>query len=140
MINNYIDIIVCLLENIFDNEVDYVKEVGVKVVEFIENDGVIYLFGCGYLYILIEEVFYCVGGLVVIYLILYELFMFYEGVVVLFVLEWKNDYVKIFMVEEDICFGDIMIVLLMFGWNFVLIDVVEIVCEKGVFVIVIILF
>lgn len=48
MINNYIDITVRLLENILDNEADYVKEAGAKVAESIENDGVIHLFGCGH--------------------------------------------------------------------------------------------
>lgn len=45
MINNYVDITVRLLENILDNEADYVKEAGAKVAKSIENDGVIHLFG-----------------------------------------------------------------------------------------------
>lgn len=57
MINNYIDITVRLLENILDNEADYVKEAGAKVAESIENDGVIHLFGCGHSHILTEEYF-----------------------------------------------------------------------------------
>lgn len=47
MINNYVDITVRLLENILDNEADYVKEAGAKVAKSIENDGVIHLFGQG---------------------------------------------------------------------------------------------
>lgn len=63
MINNYVDITVRLLENILDNEADYVKEAGAKVAKSIENDGVIHLFGRGHSHILTEEVFYRAGGL-----------------------------------------------------------------------------
>lgn len=72
MINNYVDITVRLLENILDNEADYVKEAGAKVAKSIENDGVIHLFGCGHSHILTEEVFYRAGGLAAIHPILHE--------------------------------------------------------------------
>lgn len=82
-----------------------------------------------------EEVFYCFGGFVLIYFIFVEELMFYKGVLCFLQLECKNDYVFIFMEKEDIVLGDIMIVIFMLGVNFVLIDVVLIVKEKGVFVI-----
>ncbi|EAG9711832.1 sugar isomerase domain-containing protein [Listeria monocytogenes] len=137
MINNYIDITVRLLENILDNEADYVKEAGAKVAESIENDGVIHLFGCGHSHILTEEVFYRAGGLAAIHPILHEPLMLHEGAAASSVLERKNDYAKTFMAEEDIRPGDIMIVLSTSGRNPVPIDVAEIAREKGAFVIVI---
>ncbi|PZF88498.1 hypothetical protein C1903_09590 [Listeria ivanovii] len=137
MINNYIDSTILMLENILDNEADYVKEAGAKVAEAIENDGIIHLFGCGHSHILTEEVFYRAGGLAAIHPILHEPLMLHEGAAASSVLERKNDYAKTFMMEEDIRAGDVMIVLSTSGRNPVPIDVAEIAREKGAFIIVI---
>lgn len=135
MINQYFGNIQELLNVVEDKEYKVMHQAAQKVAESIQNDGVIHLFGCGHSHILTEEVYYRAGGLVPINPILHEPLMLHEGGVRSSSLERKNNYASTFMIEQDICQGDVIFVISTSGRNPVPVDVAKIAKQKGAFVI-----
>ncbi|OIJ22393.1 hypothetical protein BKP45_07085 [Anaerobacillus alkalidiazotrophicus] len=135
MITQYFENIHKLLYTVEQNEKAKLYLAAEKIATGIQNDGIVYLFGCGHSHLLTEEVFYRAGGLVPISPIFVEELMLHKGALRSSSLERKNDYAKSFMNEIKINSNDVMIVISTSGRNPVPIDVALYGKEKGAFVI-----
>ncbi|MBT2216305.1 SIS domain-containing protein [Virgibacillus dakarensis] len=135
MIDHYFSKITDLLDVVEKDEHDAMYKAAQKVADAIQAGGVIHLFGCGHSHILTEEVYYRAGGLVPIHPILHEPLMLHEGAVRSSSFERKNDYAKLFMEEQDIREGDVMIVISTSGRNPVPVDVARMAKKQGAYVI-----
>ncbi len=122
MENSYIELVKKQLDDLNSEEekfigaADYVKEV-------IDNDGVIYIFGCGHSHMFSEEFFYRAGGLANVVPILYEPLMLHKGAMQSSINEKKNNYTNNFIKNYKITENDILIVISTSGRNPVPIDV-----------------
>lgn len=108
-------------QTIFNNE-----EIDVAaglVAKCIQNDGLIFIFGCGHSHMLSEEFFYRAGGLANVQPILYEPIMLHHGAAQSSVNEKKNDYIKNFINDYQFTNNDVLIVISTSGINPVPIDV-----------------
>lgn len=103
-----------------ENELTLASEI---IKTTIENDGLIYIFGCGHSHMFGEELFYRAGGLANVVPVLYEPLMLHEGAMQSSVNEKKNDYIANFIGNYPITENDTLIVVSTSGINPVPIDV-----------------
>lgn len=122
-----------LLENSKDNT--HLNKSITEVAKCLENDGLIYLFGCGHSHIFGEEFFYRAGGLANVYPILYEPLMLHQGAMQSSVNEKKNKYTLKFIKKYNFTENDIIFVISTSGINPVPIDVALYAKEAGATVI-----
>ena len=132
---NYFSHVQELLKTVEKNEGEAMNLVAEEVANAIECDGIIHLFGCGHSHLLTEETYFRAGGLVPVRPILHEPLMLHEGAVQSSTLERQNNYAGIFMEDQDIRSGDVMIVFSNSGRNPVPIDVALIAKAKGAIVV-----
>ena len=59
----YFDKLTSVLTEIKEKEIDRMQAVAQKVAKTIENDGIIYIFGCGHSHLIALDCFYRAGGL-----------------------------------------------------------------------------
>lgn len=135
LIQQYIDQIQKTLRQMEKEEMDKWQLAAQKVVESLEQGGIIHLFGCGHSHMLAEEVFYRAGSLVPIHPILEESLMLHEGPVRSSRLEKIEGYASTFMQSQDIRENDLIFVISTSGRNPVPIDAALIAKEKGAYVI-----
>lgn len=135
MIKEYFHQIDRLLEKVIEQEYSKMETAAEYISQYIQNDGIVYLFGCGHSHILTEEVFYRAGGLVPIKPIFHEPLMLHEGAMRSSMIERKKDYANTFMADQEITDRDVFIIISTSGRNPVPIDVALISKEKGAFVI-----
>lgn len=105
--------------------IEVCKEASKLVANAIDNDGIIYLFGCGHSHIFGEEVFYRAGGLANVCPILYEPLMLHHGAAQSSVNEKKNDYIGNFIDQYKLTENDVLFVISTSGINPVPIDVAK---------------
>lgn len=55
------------LDQIFTREAEKIEEAGAELARTLEQDGLLYVFGCGHSHMLAEELFYRAGGLAPVY-------------------------------------------------------------------------
>lgn len=135
MFESYLKQVHQLLDQIQSEEAEKIEQSAQKIVDSIEQGGIVHIFGCGHSHILGEEFFYRAGGLAPIRAIFHEPLMLHEGAVTSSHNERKNDYASGFMDKEDIRSEDIVIVISTSGKNPVPIDAAMIAKERGAFVI-----
>ncbi len=134
MKTNYSKTVIDLLnESIIDNS--QLEAASASVTKCIENDGLIYMFGCGHSHIFGEEFFYRAGGLANVVPILYEPLMLHQGAMQSSVNEKKNNYTKEFIDDYQITSRDVIFVVSTSGINPVPIDVAIHAKKKGATVI-----
>lgn len=100
-----------------------IDEAATAIADCIDNDGLIYMFGCGHSHILSEEFFYRAGGLANVQPILYEPIMLHQGAAQSSVNEKKNGFTDNFISNYQITNNDVLIVISTSGINPVPIDV-----------------
>lgn len=132
---NYFSHVQELLKTVEENEGEAMNLVAEKVANAIKHGSIIHLFGCGHSHLLTEETYFRAGGLVPVHPILHEPLMLHEGAVQSSTLERQNNYARMFMEDQDIQSGDVMIVFSNSGRNPVPIDVALIAKAKGAIVI-----
>ena len=67
------------LNAIFTQETEGLEKAGKLLAQVLENDGLLYVFGCGHSHMLAEELFYRAGGLAPVYPIFETAAMLHEG-------------------------------------------------------------
>ena len=67
------------LDQIFTRETEKLEQAGAMLAEALEQDGLLYVFGCGHSHMLAEELFYRAGGLAPVYPIFETAAMLHEG-------------------------------------------------------------
>lgn len=137
MINKYFDLVKSKMSVILDEEYDNLEKASTMIAKSIQNDGILYLFGCGHSHIFGEDLFFRAGGLAPIYPILHEPLMLHKGPVRSSQIERKNDYAEKFIEDYDITDKDTIIVISTSGINPVPIDVAKYAKSKGANIIVI---
>lgn len=131
MIHEYFETVNRLLKIIEVNEIQNMKSAAQMISDVIQNDGVVYMFGCGHSHILTEDMYYRAGGLVPVQPILHEPVMLHEGPVTSSKLEKTNDYAWTFITDYPITSRDLVIVISTSGRNPVPVDVALYAEEKG---------
>lgn len=102
-----------------------------QIAKTIEQDGLIYIFGCGHSHMFGEEFFYRAGGLGNVRPILYEPLMLHEGAAQSSNNEKKNNYIDNFIEEYPITDKDTLIVISTSGRNPVPIDIAKYGKKRG---------
>ena len=64
MLENYCEKIIDILNSIKNSQAEKIKQAAEMVAKVIENDGIIYIFGCGHSHLIGLDCFYRAGGLV----------------------------------------------------------------------------
>ena len=64
MLENYCEKIIDILNSIKNSQAEKIKQAADMVAKVIENDGIIYIFGCGHSHLIGLDCFYRAGGLV----------------------------------------------------------------------------
>ena len=67
------------LDQIFTQEAEKIEQAGAMLAQALEQDGLLYVFGCGHSHMLAEELFYRAGGLAPVYPIFETAAMLHEG-------------------------------------------------------------
>lgn len=125
MIKEYFATVEDKLEMVLHEEFDNISDASEIIAEAVQNDGILYVFGCGHSHIFGEELFFRAGGLAAIYPIFHEPLMLHEGPVRSSQLERKNNYVSIFINEYGITDKDVVLVVSTSGINPVPVDVAK---------------
>ncbi len=68
-----------VLDAVFDHETEGIQHAAAAVAESLEQDGLLYVFGCGHSHMVEEELFYRAGGLAPVYPIFETASMLHEG-------------------------------------------------------------
>lgn len=79
LLDQYADYIVQAIRSIQENQRQAISHAAQLVCNTLQQDGLIYVFGCGHSHILAEETFYRAGGLGNVAPIFYEPLMLHEG-------------------------------------------------------------
>jgi len=135
MINKYFQSNEDKLDTVLDEEFENISNASEQIAEAIQNDGILYVFGCGHSHMFGEELFFRAGGLASIYPIFHEPLMLHEGPVKASKLERKNDYAKEFIEEYNMTDKDVVLVVSTSGINPVPVDVANYAKSQGATVI-----
>lgn len=135
MIKQYFSAVDSKLEKILNEEFENLTKGAEAIADAIQNDGILYVFGCGHSHIFGEELFYRAGGLATIYPVFHEPLMLHEGPVRSSQLERKNDYASQFIEDYEITDKDVVLVVSTSGINPVPVDVANYAKSKGATVI-----
>lgn len=123
MIVKYFEEVKKLLNQIEQQEIEEMNRAAEMISKAVQNDGIIYMFGCGHSHILTEDMYYRAGGLVPVQPILHEPLMLHEGPVTSSKLEKTNQYAATFINDFNITDQDLVILISTSGRNPVPVDV-----------------
>lgn len=135
MIKDYFTNIDVKLDEVYSENKEKLEESAEVLSESLQNNGIIYVFGCGHSHMFGEELLFRAGGLASVYPILHEPLMLHEGPVRSSSIERKNDYAENFMKDYDFRPEDIIFVISSSGINPVPVDVALYAKSKGLKVI-----
>lgn len=131
MIKEYFNSIDNKLNTVLDEEFENLAKGSEVIAEAIQNDGILYVFGCGHSHIFGEELFFRAGGLAAIYPVFHEPLMLHEGPVRASQIERKNDYAEKFIEDYNITNKDVVLVISTSGINPVPVDVANYAKKQG---------
>jgi uncharacterized phosphosugar-binding protein len=131
MIVKYFEEVKKLLNQIEQQEIEEMNRAAEMISKVVQNDGIIYMFGCGHSHILTEDMYYRAGGLVPVQPILHEPLMLHEGPVTSSELEKTNQYAATFIKDFNITDQDLVIIISTSGRNPVPVDVAIYANAKG---------
>jgi len=127
--------VLTLVNEIYENEKDTIKNVGLKIAEAIKQDKLIHVFGCGHSHMIAEELFYRAGGIAPISPIFDTSVMLHNGAQKSSSLEKKSGLAELTLNDYKIDKGDVILVASNSGINPYPIEVAIEASEKGAFVI-----
>ncbi|PMC40338.1 hypothetical protein CJ195_01095 [Bacillus sp. UMB0899] len=135
MLTAYFEKIQEKLELVLEQEKKSMEIAAEKVLNSIQANGIIHLFGCGHSHMLTEEMFYRAGGLAPVKPIFIEELMLHKGAVKSSYLERQNNYAEGFIYNQDIHSNDVVFVISTSGINPVPIDVAIHAKKQGAYVV-----
>lgn len=106
-----------VLEAIFQNEAAAIERAGALLADSLEQDGLLFVFGCGHSHILAEELFYRAGGLAAVYPIFETAAMLHEGAAKSSQVERMSGYAKHVIARYPVSDKDCMLVVSTSGIN-----------------------
>ena len=137
LIDNYADTVVSAIERIRATQKEKILKAAELVKKVIENDGLIYVFGCGHSHMLAEETFYRAGGLACVAPVFYEPLMLHEGAAESSRLEKQDGLAEKVFENCPITEKDLLICSSTSGVNAVPVEFAKLAKEKGIPVVVI---
>lgn len=113
----YLNVIKNHLDKVERTQTENMLKASKMVAKTIENDGLIYIFGCGHSHLIALDCFYRAGGLANVYPILDEKLMLHESASYSSVLEKDEKSVLGLLDKYDITSNDVLIVISVSGKN-----------------------
>lgn len=120
-----------LLGEIFDKESAFMEKAGEILKRTLEQDGFLYVFGCGHSHMLAEELFYRAGGLAAVYPIFETAAMLHEGAAKSSQIERMSGYAPHVMARYPVSEKDCLLISSTSGINPFSIEVAEIARARG---------
>ena len=132
LLDEYAELIRETIENICRTEREKISRAAHIVNRVIQNDGLIFVFGCGHSHMLAEETFYRAGGLACVAPVFCEPLMLHESASLSSSLEKKDGYYETFFNPSDIGRKDALICVSTSGVNSVPVEYASAVRQTGV--------
>ena len=132
MYREYLDTIENLLETLLNTQHDALEKAAKMLSETLEQDGLIYLFGCGHSHMLAEEGFYRAGGLGAVYPVLQSDLMLHEGAVKSSALERRSELAQEVLCRYPMSEKVALIVFSNSGINGFPVEMAHLATQKGV--------
>lgn len=132
MTETYLNIICNMLRKIAHEESTRIANSANILKQVIENDGLIYVFGCGHSHMLSEETFYRAGGLACVAPIFFEPLMLHQSAVVSSRLETQAGLYERVLTNYAITEKDALICVSTSGINAVPVELANAVKEAGI--------
>lgn len=134
LIDEYASVLTGVIETIREGQREKILEAARQVKRVIENDGLIYVFGCGHSHMLSEETFYRAGGLACVAPVFCEPLMLHESASESSRLEKKDGYFEALLSTADITEKDMLICVSSSGVNSVPVEYADAARKRGVYV------
>ncbi len=119
------------LDQIFTQETDKIERAGAILAHTLEQDGLLYVFGCGHSHMLAEELFYRAGGLAPVYPIFETAAMLHEGAAKSSQVERMSGYAQHVIGRYPIGPKDCLLIASTSGINPFCMEMAELAREKG---------
>lgn len=120
-----------ILDQIFTREAEKIEEAGAELARTLEQDGLLYVFGCGHSHMLAEELFYRAGGLAPVYPIFETAAMLHEGAAKSSQIERMSGYARHVMERYPIGPKDCLLIASTSGINPFGMEMAELARERG---------
>lgn len=128
----YFNKLTSVLNEIKQNELDKMQAVAKKVAKTIENDGIIYIFGCGHSHLIALDCFYRAGGLVNVSAVLDTDLMLHNGAAKSSKMEKMSGIAEEIFKRYCITEKDFLFVISTSGKNSVPVEMAQIATEKNI--------
>lgn len=119
------------LDQIFTQETEKIEKAGAMLAHTLEQDGLLYVFGCGHSHMLAEELFYRAGGLAPVYPIFETAAMLHEGAAKSSQVERMSGYAQHVIGRYPIGPKDCLLLASTSGINPFCMEMAELAREKG---------
>lgn len=119
------------LDAIFTKETDGLEKAGQMLAQVLENDGLLYVFGCGHSHMLAEELFYRAGGLAPVYPIFETAAMLHEGAAKSSQIERMSGYAQYVIARYPIGPKDCLLIASTSGINPFGMEMAQLARERG---------
>lgn len=119
------------LDQIFTQEAEKIEQAGAMLAQALEQDGLLYVFGCGHSHMLAEELFYRAGGLAPVYPIFETAAMLHEGAAKSSQVERMSGYAQHVIGRYPIGPKDVLLVASTSGVNPFCMEMAQLAREKG---------
>jgi len=132
MYQAYLDVIKSLLDRLACEQKEIMEQASQALGNTLQQDGIIYLFGCGHSHMLAEEGFYRAGGLGAVCPILQSDLMLHEGAVKSSALERRAELAQEVLLRYPMTKKDSLIVFSTSGINGLPVEMARLAMERGV--------
>lgn len=132
LLDQYAQCVQNAIDSIRENQQKKILQAAQMVCRTLEQDGLIYVFGCGHSHILAEETFYRAGGLACVAPILYPPLMLHEGAAESSRLEKQPGLAATVLEGYHFTAQDMLFCLSTSGINPVPVELAETVHQQGV--------
>lgn len=132
LLDDYAAVLTATIERIRSTQRDKILLAAGFVKNVIQNDGLIYVFGCGHSHMLAEETFYRAGGLACVAPVFNEPLMLHQSASESSRLEKKDGYYRNISQAENLTGKDMLICVSSSGINAVPVEFASAVREGGI--------
>lgn len=119
------------LDQVFTQEADAIGQAGAVLAQTLEQDGLLYVFGCGHSHMLAEELFYRAGGLAPVYPIFETAAMLHEGAAKSSQVERMSGYAQHVIARYPIGPKDCLLIASTSGINPFCMEMAQLARERG---------
>lgn len=134
-IDQYYQNITEILDTIYSEESENLKNVGKVIAEVFKDDQLLHVFGCGHSHMLEEELFYRAGGMALVNPIFETSTMLHEGAVKSSQIERMSGYAPLVLKRYNVSSNDAILIASTSGINSFPIEMAQCAKELGAIVI-----